>query len=165
MKELIKKELREGATIEETCQKHKLSFKELCNMLITSKGRETPVDPEEDYIFVVGNRYGVCNIINDTNVYFGTYINLIDAISARNELVNKNWEVNPDDYLGDKFIYYRNGSYGIIKTQNNQSQHFGYYYTLPDARMVRDELIKCNWDKSQVNSICERLKVELVYGY
>lgn len=163
MKEILRRELKEGATIEETCIKHNLKFGELCTILMTAHGKKIP-DPNEDYIFVVGNRYGVCNVVNDGNIYFGTYINLADAIQVRNELVDRNWEVNPDNYLGDKFIYYRYGSYGIVKTFKNKSQHYGFYYTLPDARMVRDELIKCKWDKSELERICNELEVEQVYG-
>jgi len=54
-----------------------------------------------------------------------------------------------------KYIQYtRNHTYRIIKGKHRLS--YGTYKTFEDAKKVREELIKCNWDKKQLDNILSR---------
>ncbi len=45
------------------------------------------------------------------------------------------------------------GSFRVYKTINNCRFTFGTYSTHEDALIVRNELIKCGWDKEKLESI------------
>lgn len=46
-----------------------------------------------------------------------------------------------------------NGRYCVHKGKNNKTISYGYYYSYEDARKVRDELLKVDWDKSELPRI------------
>ena len=79
------------------------------------------------------------------------------------ELVEQSLQNNPRTN-GDKntyrFIYPRDNHYVIMKTIKREYRYFGTYSSLEDARKVRDKLIDCNWEKSQLSSILEELGVK-----
>lgn len=57
-------------------------------------------------------------------------------------------------------IYEKQGAFVISKyDENKHNQYFGSYHSLEDAVLVRDELVKCGWDKSCLWSIRRRLGV------
>lgn len=104
----ISKDLKNG-TIEDTCMKHNITFKELVER------------------------------------------------SLRNNLpVNR-------DKGSDKFIYPRGKQFAIMKSIKGDFRYYGVYNTMEDARKVRNKLIDCNWDKSQLPSIHKELGVK-TYG-
>ena len=56
-----------------------------------------------------------------------------------------------------KHIYKRVGnSYEVIKTINWKQVCFGTYSSVEDARIVRDELIKYDWDKDCLEDILKK---------
>lgn len=141
MQEKVRTELKEGATIEETCCKYGLSFQELCEFL--KRPNFIPyrkIISDENYIYAVGQRYEVSKTVNGEKYTYGAYHNLDDAIKVRDELISLRWRVNPDDYIGDMFIYPRNAGWEVQKTIKNKTIHFGFFYNLDDARLVRDAL-------------------------
>jgi len=51
-------------------------------------------------------------------------------------------------------------SFRVYKYIYGHRIEFGTYHTHEDAILVRDELIKCDWDKSQLPGILERIGVK-----
>ena len=52
----------------------------------------------------------------------------------------------------------QDGVFVVSKYDDNKcNQYFGSYRSLDDAKLVRDELIKCGWDKKCLWSIRRRL--------
>ena len=47
----------------------------------------------------------------------------------------------------------------INKKVNNVTVHFGTFETIDDAVKVRDELMKCDWDKTRIPEICKQVGV------
>lgn len=50
----------------------------------------------------------------------------------------------------------RNHTYRIIKGVNRHRVSFGTYKSFEDARKVREELIECGWDKTELDKILLR---------
>ena len=60
----------------------------------------------------------------------------------------------------NKYIKPRNKTYyTIYKVINGKNTYYGSYNTLKDARLVRDNLEKHNWDKYHLDEICEEVDV------
>ena len=60
----------------------------------------------------------------------------------------------------DYYIYKRDSdNYYIYKTLDGKTGYFGVYDSLEKAKFVRDELIKCDWDKSKLNQIITNLNI------
>lgn len=57
-----------------------------------------------------------------------------------------------DGEIVEECIWLQNGFYNIKKSFDGES--YGYYLSLEDACSVRDELVKCGWDKCMLNDIC-----------
>ena len=67
--------------------------------------------------------------------------------------INKSRLVNEDTYIN------RYGKkYAIFKTLNHKRCSFGVYDDLETARLVRNELLKCNWDINCLDEIYRRVK-------
>ena len=52
------------------------------------------------------------------------------------------------------------GSYRLGKIINGNRIEFGTYYTHEDVLSVRNELMKCDWDKDKLPEILEKLQVK-----
>ena len=79
------------------------------------------------------------------------------------ELVEQSMQNNlrvSGDKSAYKFIYQKEHGYVIQKTIKTKYQYFGTYDSLEDARKVRDKLIDCNWEKSQLPLILKELGVK-----
>jgi hypothetical protein len=48
----------------------------------------------------------------------------------------------------------------IRKTINHEYVNFGVYESIQDARRVRDQLLSCGWDKTQLPQIWRTLHIE-----
>ena len=63
---------------------------------------------------------------------------------------------------GDNYKYItknKKGGYVVQKHMRGDSLYFGTYYSFDDALMVRDELIKENWDLDKLDEILLKLCV------
>lgn len=80
--------------------------------------------------------------------------NLQNELYRRNEVsVHTNKSTKKGE---DKNIYPSCKKFAIKKTHNCKRLYFGLYSTIEEARIVRDELIQCNWDKNQLQQILEK---------
>lgn len=68
--------------------------------------------------------------------------------------------VLPKTYFGnkpkeDRYIYTNNrdGVFMIVKNIKGKSRHYGTYDNIENARVVRDALLKHNWDKEKVQKV------------
>ena len=155
----IEQALRNGLTIDEVCEKYKVSFKDLFK--ICNKKKITPFNQVSDYVYRFGTRYIIQKSIDNRQTKFGSWIKLEEALKIRDELKEKNWEVDPLDYLGDKYISMRDNHYKITKSFGRfNTKSYGTYRTLDDARKVRDCLARLDWDKDYLDLILKRLGVE-----
>jgi hypothetical protein len=53
--------------------------------------------------------------------------------------------------------------YKIYKAINRKNIYYGTYYTLNDARLVRDNLEKHEWNKECLDEICEEVGVYRIH--
>ena len=155
----IKTELRNGMTINKVCKKYRITFAELFKIL--NKPEYTHYQNQiSKYVYKVGNRYIIQKSVANRQTKFGSWIKLEEALKIRDELEEKNWEVDPLDYLGDKYISMKDNHYKITKSFGRFTKSYGTYRTLDDARKVRDCLARLDWDKDYLDLILKRLGVE-----
>lgn len=97
MRVTIQKELKDGLTISEACNKYCLSFKELVE-LVSKEKKIIPRkrDKEKQYIYRKGRAFVIQKRVNGKYSYFGAYSSFEDARKVRDELVKFNWNM---DYL------------------------------------------------------------------
>ena len=158
---MIRHDLKNGLSINEVCEKYNLTFKELYAQL-----KHKPKDKEscdnEKHIYLVRTRYFILKGGDSTKNY-GSYFNLEEAIRVRDELVSQEWNVDPNDYLGDKYISIKDKNFKISKSWGkHKTVVYGEYRSLEDARKVRDALVVFDWDKDYLPLILKRLGVERV---
>lgn len=58
----------------------------------------------------------------------------------------------------EKYLYKTRRGMRVIYKQINRKTHYYGTYKLKDAMKIRDELIKCDWDRNQL----ERIKKEVI---
>ena len=160
MKSEIQKELQNGVSINEICNKYKITFDNLFKMLHTKGGtgkkRNYHSNTSELYIVKQGRRY----LIMNSHICYGRYFSLDEAKLVRDYLVGVNWNVNPRDYLGDAYIQIRKNKGYLVKKQyqGNPAIKCGVYKTLKDARKVRDFMDKHDWDIKYLHEIQKEVK-------
>lgn len=69
-------------------------------------------------------------------------------------------QTNHPQATSEPYIIFHLGSWVIRKKIHKKLVHFGAYHSKDDAKMVRDKLLECNWDITQVDSICDELGIE-----
>ena len=155
----IRQDLKAGLSIDEVCSKYDVNFYELCHTL----KRVTPVFHDEKdfskYIYHKNGRYVVQRTTSDGVISYGSYFDFDEAVKVKNELVRKDWNVDPMDYLGDKWITNNCGGFAITKKDDTgKSVFYGRWKSLSFARKVRDCLVEFDWDKDYLPLILKRLE-------
>ena len=155
---MIRHDLKNGLSISEVCEKYNLTFKELYAEL-----KHKPQDKEdcdnEKHIYLIRTRYFILKGGDYTKNY-GSYFSLEEAIRVRDELVSLEWNVDSNDYLGDKYITCKEKNFKISKSWGkHKTVVYGEYRSLEDARKVRDALVVFDWDKDYLPLILKRLGV------
>lgn len=176
--EVIQKDLRNGDSISDVCKKHNLSFKELCSLMQGTSSSEycsrgIRKSPSHGYILKV-NRH-----------YIGTFDDYNNAVKVRNHLkekyngdfrcrdkVFKELDIYPNAYfkkvnnrgkemeLPQNVYLTRSGKFQILKGRTGcTSLNFHTYNNLEDALKIREKLVECDWDKSQLPRIKKELGV------
>ena len=159
---VLMNEMREGASIEEVCTNHNISFKELLDSIQGCSPRRV-IECNERYICRQGVRYRVQRKLGGINLYYGSYIHLEDAVRVRDELESLHWDVNPSDYIGDRFIYPKYKGYEINRSNRQfKGTWYGKYSSIEDARRVRDCLIKFDWDVDYLPLILRKFNIKRV---
>lgn len=102
------------------------------------------------YIHKVGNYYRIDKWVNGKNTTFGFFTNLKDAIKHRDILIKNNWEGVEPKVTKNRYIHQHNYGFTIYKRIDGNLICFGYYPTFEKATEARDELIKNNWEESEI---------------
>jgi hypothetical protein len=176
----FRKDLKSGMSIDEALKKYDLSLEEALN-----EGSKK-VKPSK-YCGHIGlikwsGHYFISKRIDKKNVFFGTYKTKKEAEIVREELHNCNWDkeklpailektgikrvkqtdrkITPTTYIfknpfGNFFIQKVKRIDGVPTRINA-----GTYSTIEEARLVRDELIKNDWEVSNLDEICKQLNVK-----
>ena len=122
---------------------------------------ENEIDEIEKYIFKENNKFLVSRNIIGHDIVFGIFDSLNNAKSFKRRLVQNAWNLNfytrPSKY--GKYIR-RAGAkrYGIFKDVDGNDINFGYFKTVNEAILVRDELIDNNWNMGE-NKILSNLGI------
>ena len=149
-------------SINDVCDKYDMSFTQLFNTLKKHNRSNKSRMELSKYIYLRNNRYWVQKKNKGLIQNYGSYINFEDANRVKNELVRLNWEVDPLDYLGDKWIVSNCGGYSINRRdETGKLVHYGRWKSLSFTRKVRDCLVKFNWDKDYLPLILEKLRGEM----
>ena len=168
MNKALMQDLRAGMGLEEALIKHKTNLKEALAMPSCDK----PLD--EKYIYRVNGAWLLKKQVNGKMVVFGTYDFLSEAKIVRRELAKYNWnklklgKILDEQNItfstcntsnnGNKFIQrLASGNYSVQKKfkTGKKTVHVygGTYSSLEDARTIRDELIRCNWNDALLPKI------------
>lgn len=120
----IRKELQNGKSIEEVCNNHKISFKELCAACHGYVRKEINKDnfqskDGEKYIFCRNNRYAVKKHVRGKGRIFGTYNSLEDAILVRDALIKDGWHQTHVDRICSEV--------GVIRRSGHKNEHVRYH--------------------------------------
>lgn len=87
----IRKDIKK-LSIEETCKKHKISFKELVKQTSKKSPRATRKPNPHKHIYARGKNYTIQKNINGKFNYFGMYYSLEDACKVRDMLIKYDWK-------------------------------------------------------------------------
>ena len=111
---LIRKDLRNGMSIETVCNKYNITFKKLCETFHgykrkPQKNHKTTTPAK--YIAHINNRYTIRKNINSKTRIFGTYDRLEDAIIMRDALEEDGWHQTHVDKLCEELGVKRRKGY------------------------------------------------------
>ena len=98
----MQKEMAQGQTIADTCRKHNINFKTLCD---TCKGyirTKNKTGRQKSYILQKGERYAIRKTIKGKIRMFGTYNSYDDAIRMVEALQEDGWHQTHVDQLCDE---------------------------------------------------------------
>ena len=96
------------------------------------------------------------------NINYNNYRKLRERICDEEEITQKpTVSNNKKGILDDKTYVHKYGDgFAVIKYINNQRHYYGTYKNLETSKKIRDKLMECNWDKTQLQSIKEEVKFE-----
>lgn len=125
---------------------------------------EEVIEEVEKFIFEDNGRYYISKKILDKEIIFGNFDSLEKAKVLKRKLIENSWYLNfqtrPPKY--GKFIQKTNNKrFTIVRELNGEMKRFGYYKSLDEAIMVRDNLVSENWDMSE-EFILSNLGIEKV---
>lgn len=110
-------------------------------------------------------------IVNSKRESFGWYPTREIAEKIAKDLKKCNWDRSKLSEIQSKhnyqppqkrrnYIYPHGNKYTIRKQINNKKIQYGTYKTREIAESIRDKLIKCNWDKNQLQVIQSKVANE-----
>ena len=115
------------------------------------KPKENVIDEVEKYIFKEDDRFYISKKILDKKIIFGNFDSFERAKTLKRKLMDHAWHLNlqtrPNKY--GKYISKSGKKFVISKDFNGEMKRFGYYKTLDEALMVRDDLVSNNWDMDE----------------
>ena len=141
----VRSDLQNGMSIAETCQKYKMSFKELIDVCNHRQYQSYALEVE-DGIYIRNSRYFVYSA--------DAYCSFIDLDEAR---YVRDTQPPVPKCLGDTYVSKKRKSWCIQRTNRVHQGHYGAYESREIARKVRDKLVLCNWDKRQLPKIKKEL--------
>lgn len=110
---------------------------------------EESIPEVEKYIFKDGDRFYISKKILDKEIIFGNFDSLDRAKSLKRKLIDNAWHLNfqnrPPKY-GKYITKTANKRFSISKEFHDGLKRFGYYKTLEEALLVRDNLVSSNWE-------------------
>ena len=95
--------------------------------------------------------------LEDTLIKHGTNLKELFEPAACKRERNRNQYSGFDDWTNIQPT--KCNTYRVFKVMNRKRIEFGTYKTHEDALLVRNELIKCDWDKSRVPEIKEQYSI------
>lgn len=99
MKEKIRRELKNGKTIERVCTEYQISFSELVKLM---KGDQYLSGKRSKYgLYIYRNNRGLF-VVNKNKVYYGMYKSLEDAVKVKNFFLYHGWNKRRLDEVCEK---------------------------------------------------------------
>ena len=125
---------------------------------------EESANEVEKNIYEEDGRFFISKNILDKEIIFGNFDSLERAKALKRKLIDNAWHLNfqsrPPKY--GKFINKTgNKRFSIAREFDGEIKRFGYYKSLEDALMYRDDLVSSNWEMDE-NSILSNLGIEEV---
>ena len=111
-----------------------------------------PKKPDRNIYFQRG-KYEIRKVINKKKEYFGRYNSKEEAKSIRNLLEKDNWNkenIAKKPQNPDRYIYCLKEKCKIEKIINKKKEYFGTYDSIEEAKPIRDQLEKHNWNKKYI---------------
>ena len=156
--EEIRKEMKNGKTLNEICEEHNVSLQDLFKAL--KKGNPGRSKNKMKHIHEQGNRYIIARHVGKGLVYYGSFESAEEAIQTRNRLIANDWNTTNIDCHGDMYIRGKGREYYILKSfKNRKNIRVLGLKTKEEARKVRDICMDCNWDMTLVRKKREELGI------
>lgn len=152
-KDQIRNDLKH-LTIAQVCEKYNMEFPDLFKVMKDSRRFENS-KPIEAGITYYNRRYIVHKKFDGEIVLLGNFIDLNEAREFY-----ENVESPEGRPFGDTHIVRRTNGWAVQKQIDTKYTYFGTYKSRKEARLVRDELNKHNWDKRKLPYIWEKLGVK-----
>ncbi|MEE1227223.1 MAG: hypothetical protein UHM08_09000 [Bacteroidales bacterium] len=183
----FQKDLKSGMSIAECCKTHSIELKDIMQYLVAHNKKQThlknkkPRKNPNRNIYFKGTRWYLEKRSGGVQGVIATFKELEDARTVRDELEKCKWDLSQLDKILEQHNIHALPKYCILVNNNAYIQDSGYgtfvikkgikfgdvwrwvfygtYSTIEDARAIRDELIKCNWDKTQLEDIKLKLGI------
>lgn len=97
-----------------------------------------------------------CKNTRGERVYYGLWDDFVTAEKVLNMLIRIG-EI-PDTRPDNRYIYYMQGKYRVLKTIDDRKAYYGGYDTLEEARKRRDYLVSIDWDEPKTFRKYERIE-------
>lgn len=86
-------------------------------------------------------------------------LSIEDLVKKYNLSFKELFELSKQIDVKDKYVTLNAGNYIISKSIDGKNEYFGSYRDKGEAIKVRDELIKCKWDKDKLPEIVDKLEI------
>lgn len=175
----FRKDLRNGMTIEEGLKKHNMSLNDIFQQNL--KKSKPSNKKHKGSIWKTRSKvphFAVHKMINGKHHSYGVYRTRQEAEIIRERLHQANWNKEELDKIleetgiqrvkqcereieKDTYIYNNGyGHYVISKSLKRNGKRktviCGTYTTKKEARIIRDEMLKNNWDNSNLDELCKK---------
>lgn len=103
------------------------------------------------------------DITKKYNLTYGEYCKIRKQVVEETGVKIKPNKYHPSQIsMGTSYIHRtKNNKFTVCKYHDNRKIFYGTYDDLETAQLIRDELIKCNWDKKQLNRIRNKIFKDL----
>ena len=124
------------------------------NLIINSWNNYFPLNVSRfgKYLFKRRGKFYISRTVHGKKRHYESFDNLSDAIKAREELIENNWDFKTFKIKMrcDPYIKINYDTFAIARYIDGKKYDFGLYDSYEDALFVRDILLENNWDYEQI---------------
>ena len=183
MNTALAKDLKNGMSLEEALIKHNTNLQKELGRTYKRKPKKQSTDPNA-HVYRCYAKWAIKKTINKKPLYYGIYDTVYEARLVRDELIKCGWDKNelkhilkrlnikpaiPKKGSEMKYIYPTlHNTFQVSKRIGSYPKQIriycGTFATLEDAKIIRDEMMECDWDITQLEDIKEKYNIKTTSG-